>query len=144
LPGWSFAMRTLLVVSGFVLLSGCAGLPAPDPNQAWIDLAPSPDEALHAVQVDDRDWADKRYFEVPPGSHELTVRYLFPVTPSNIGPASETLWRDCQLNVKYKDFNAGQRYHLEAGSIGFRPWARLFDGEGKLVSKGLPAGCQRT
>lgn len=139
-------MRTLLVVSATVLLSGCAGLlmPTPDPNQAWIDLAPSPDETLHALQVDDRDWADKRYFEVPPGSHELTVRYLFPVIPSNIGPVSEPLWRDCQLNVKYKDFAAGGRYQLEAGSIGFRPWAKLYDEQGNLVSKGLPAGCQST
>ena len=137
-------MRTLLVLSGFVLLTGCAGLPPADPNQAWIDLAPNQDESLHAVQVDDRDWADQRYFEVQPGSHELTVRYQFAVTPGNIGPTSEPLWRDCQLNVKFKDFSAGQRYQLEAGSIGFRPWAKLYDEQRKLVSKGLPAGCQRT
>ncbi|MGH8467372.1 MAG: hypothetical protein ACRER5_24790, partial [Pseudomonas sp.] len=86
-------MRTLLVLGGMVLLTGCAVLPPADPNQAWIDLAPNPDESLHALQVDDRDWADKRYFEVPPGSHELTVRYQFLVTPSNIGPSSEPLWR---------------------------------------------------
>ncbi|ROL67594.1 hypothetical protein [Pseudomonas vranovensis] len=137
-------MRTLLVVSTAVLLSGCAGLPAPDPNQAWIDLAPGEDDTLHAVQVDERAWADKRYFEVPPGSHELTVRYLFAVTPSNIGPVDEPLWRDCQLNVKFKDFSAGQRYQLEAGSIGFRPWAKLYDEQRKVVGKGQPAGCQRT
>lgn len=137
-------MRTLLVVSTVVLLSGCAGLPAPDPNQAWIDLAPGEDDTLHAVEVDERAWADKRYFEVPPGSHELTVRYLFAVTPSNIGPVEEPLWRDCQLNVKFKDFSAGQRYQLEAGSIGFRPWAKLYDEQRKVVGKGQPAGCQRT
>ncbi|QVM96701.1 MULTISPECIES: hypothetical protein [Pseudomonas] len=137
-------MRTLLVVSTVVLLSGCAGLPAPDPNQAWIDLAPGEDDTLHAVEVDERAWADKRYFEVPPGSHELTVRYLFAVTPSNIGPVNEPLWRDCQLNVKFKDFSAGQRYQLEAGSIGFRPWAKLYDEQRKVVGKGQPAGCQRT
>ena len=139
-------MRTLLVISALLLLSGCAGLllPHPDPNQAWIDLTTGQDDTLHAVEVDDRAWADKRYFEVSPGSHELTVRYLFPVTPSNIGPVSEPLWRDCQLSVKFKDFNAGQRYQLEAGSIGFRPWAKLYDEQRNLVSKGLPAGCQRT
>ncbi|SDQ25092.1 MULTISPECIES: hypothetical protein [unclassified Pseudomonas] len=137
-------MRTLLVVSTVVLLSGCAGLPAPDPNLAWIDLAPGEDDTLHAVEVDERAWADKRYFEVPPGSHELTVRYLFAVTPSNIGPVEEPLWRDCQLNVKFKDFSAGQRYQLEAGSIGFRPWAKLYDEQRKVVGKGQPAGCQRT
>ena len=137
-------MRTRLVLGVFVLLTGCAGLPAPDPNQAWVALAPNPDEALHAVQVDDREWAEPRYFEVQPGSHELTVRYQFPVTPSNIGADSEPLWRDCQLNVKFEDFSAGQRYQLEAGSIGFHPWAKLYDEQRNLVSQGLPAGCQRT
>nr|WP_165840784.1 hypothetical protein [Pseudomonas sp. SDI] len=39
---------------------------------------------------------------------------------------------------------AGQRYQLEAGSIGFRPWAKLYDEQRKLVGTGLPAGCQRT
>ncbi|MDD1016283.1 hypothetical protein [Pseudomonas rubra] len=137
-------MRTLIVVSAVVLICGCASLPPADPNQAWIDLAPGQDDTLHAIEVDERAWADKRYFEVSPGSHELTVRYLFPVTPSNIGPVDEPLWRDCQLNVKFKEFTAGQRYQLEAGSIGFRPWAKLYDQQRKVVGTGLPAGCQRT
>lgn len=38
----------------------------------------------------------------------------------------------------------GQRYKLQAGSIGFRPWAKLYDEQRKLVGTGLPAGCQRT
>ncbi|ATR81114.1 MULTISPECIES: hypothetical protein [Pseudomonas] len=137
-------MRTMFVACSLLILSGCAGLPAPDPNQAWIDLTPHPDESLHAVEVDERSWADKRYFEVSPGSHELTVRYQFPVAPGNIGPVSEPLWRDCQLNVKYKDFNAGQRYQLKAGSTGLNPWVKLYDEQHRVVGKGLPAGCQRT
>lgn len=137
-------MRMMLVACSLLILSGCAGLPAPDPNQAWIDLTPHSDESLHAIEVDERAWADRRYFEVSPGSHELTVRYQFPVAPGNIGPVSEPLWRDCQLNVKYKDFNAGQRYQLEAGSIGLNPWVKLYDDQRRLVGKGSSAGCQRT
>nr|WP_319527085.1 hypothetical protein [Pseudomonas laurentiana] len=137
-------MRMMLVACSLLILSGCAGLPAPDPNQAWIDLTPHSDESLHAIEVDERAWADRRYFEVSPGSHELTVRYQFPVAPGNIGPVSEPLWRDCQLNVKYKDFNAGQRYQLEAGSIGLNPWVKLYDDQRRLVGRGSPAGCQRT
>ena len=137
-------MRPLFAASTLMLLSACSTLPDPDPNQAWVDLTPLDETSLHAVQVDERDWADTRYFEVAPGSHELTVRDQFPVTPSNIGPVNEPLWRDCQLNLTFKDFSAGQRYQLQAGSIGFRPWVKLYDHQQKLVGQGLPAGCQRT
>ncbi|MNZ71190.1 hypothetical protein D3C78_895460 [compost metagenome] len=99
---------------------------------------------MQALEVDDKATDDKRYFEVQPGSHELTVRYQFPVQPTNIGPDAEPLWRDCQLNVKFKDFNAGERYQLQAGNIGFRPWAKLYDQQRKVIGHGTPAGCQRT
>jgi hypothetical protein len=105
------------------MLTGCAGfgMPDPDPTQAWIDLEArqQEDTALQALEVDNQVAVDKRYFEVQPGSHELTVRYQFPVQPTNIGPDAEPLWRDCQMNVKFSDFNAGERYQLQAGSIGF-------------------------
>ncbi|MNL22717.1 hypothetical protein D3C87_1440750 [compost metagenome] len=94
--------------------------------------------------MDNKAATDKRYFEVQPGSHELTVRYQFPVQPTNIGPDAEPLWRDCQMNVKFNDFNAGERYQLQAGNIGFRPWAKLYDQQRKVIGQGTPAGCQRT
>ncbi|MGF6391586.1 hypothetical protein [Pseudomonas plecoglossicida] len=137
-------MRALFVAGSLLLVSACSTLPDPDPNQAWIELTPDDHTSLYAVQVDERDWTESRYFEVQPGSHELTVRYQFPVTPSNIGPVDEPLWRDCQLNLTFKDFNAGQRYQLLAGSIGFRPWIKLYDQQQKLLGQGMPAGCQRT
>ncbi|MBA1203891.1 hypothetical protein G7009_19405 [Pseudomonas capeferrum] len=137
-------MRTLIAIGALALLTGCSSLPNPDPSQAWIDLSPNDETALHAVQVDERDWADNRYFEVAPGRHELTVRYLFTVEPTNIGPGSEPLGRDCQLNLTFKDFGAGQRYQMQAGSIGFRPWVKLYDDQQNLVGQGLPGGCQRT
>jgi hypothetical protein len=136
-------MRALLLVGGLLTLAGCAGLPDPDPNQAWVDLQGPQENMLHATQVDEREWEDTRYFEVQPGSHELTVRMQFPVEPSNIGPVAQPLWRDCQVNIKFKGFSAGQRYELHAGSIGFRPWARLYDQQRKVVGQGQPAGCQR-
>lgn len=138
-------MRALLLTGGLLMLAGCAGLPQPDPTQAWIDLAPHPeDTALQALEVDDKTSVDKRYFQVPPGRHELTVRYQFTVDPTNIGPNAEPLWRDCQLSVKFNDFNAGQRYQLQAGNIGFRPWAKLYDEQRKVVGQAQPAGCQRS
>ncbi|KAF2389046.1 MULTISPECIES: hypothetical protein [Pseudomonas] len=140
-------MRKLMLTGGLLTLAGCAGfgMPDPDPSQAWIDLASKQeDSALQALKVDDKAATDKRFFEVQPGSHELKVRYQFAVEPTNIGPDSEPLWRDCQLSVKFKDFNAGQRYQLQAGNIGFRPWAKLYDQQRKVIGQATPAGCQRT
>ncbi|KQQ58073.1 hypothetical protein ASF66_18365 [Pseudomonas sp. Leaf129] len=137
-------MRALIIASSLLTLAGCAGLPDPDPNQAWIDLAADDQNALHATQVDEKEWTDTRYFEVEPGRHELTVRLQFPVEPTNIGPVPAPLWRNCELNVTYASFDAGQRYFLEAGSVGFSPWARLYDEQRKLVSRAQPAGCQST
>jgi hypothetical protein len=136
-------MRTLMLTSGLLMLAGCAILPDPDPAQAWIDLAPRSDSVLLALEVDEKTSTDKRYFEVQPGSHKLTVRYQFAVEPTNIGPGTEPLWRDCQLSVNFKDFNAGQRYQLQTGNIGFRPWAKLYNQQRKVVGLGQPAGCQR-
>ncbi|MDR9862414.1 PA0061/PA0062 family lipoprotein [Pseudomonas baetica] len=137
-------MRMLILTGSLLTLAGCAGfgMPDPDPSQAWIDLDARQQDT--ALQVDSQAAVDKRYFEVQPGSHELKVRYQFPVEATNIGPVAEPLWRDCQLNVKFKDFNAGQRYQLQAGSIGFRPWAKLYDEQRKVVGQGTPAGCQKT
>lgn len=138
-------MRTLLLAGGLLVLSGCSLLmPTPDPNRAWVDLDTQPDADLAAVEVDDKSWDRTRYFEVDPGTRELTVRYQFTVDPTNIGPVDSPLWRDCQLNLKFNDFSAGQKYRLQAGSIGFRPWAKLYDEQQKIVGSGVPAGCQRT
>jgi hypothetical protein len=136
-------MREILFVCTVVaMLAGCSTMPNPDPRQAWIDLHPKADSSLRAEQVDAHDWSDKRYFEVQPGSHELKVRYQFAVAPTNIGPNSETLWRDCQLSLNFKTFTAGERYQLEAGSLGFQPWAKLYDQQRKVVGQAKPAGCQ--
>ena len=140
-------MHKLMLTGSLLLLTGCAGfgLPYHDPSQAWIDLnSHQEDTKLQALDVDDKAATDKRYFQVPPGSHELTVRYKFPVEPTNIGPDAAPLWRDCQLNVKYSEFSAGERYQLHAGNIGFRPWAKLYNQQGKVIGQGTQAGCQHT
>ena len=137
-------MRTLLLAGGLLVLSGCSLLmPTPDPNRAWVDLDTQPDADLAAVEVDDKSWDRTRYFEVDPGTRELTVRYQFTVDPTNIGPVASPLWRDCQLNLKFKDFSAGQRYRLEAGHIGFRPWAKLYDQDNRELARGREGRCAK-
>ncbi|WP_134552393.1 hypothetical protein, partial [Pseudomonas aeruginosa] len=106
-------------------------------------LDTQPDADLAAVEVDDKSWDRTRYFEVDPGTRELTVRYQFTVDPTNIGPVDSPLWRDCQLNLKFKDFSAGQRYRLEAGHIGFRPWAKLYDQDNRELARGREGRCAK-
>ena len=140
-------MRPLLLATGLLVLSGCSLiLPQPDPNRAWIDLDTNGQSDLSALQVDDQPWHSTRYFEVDPGQHELRVRYQYQVEPQNIGSeaaVSESMWRDCQLTLKYKDFGAGQRYRLETGSIGFYPWARLYDQQANEIARGRTGRCEK-
>ncbi len=72
------------------------------------------------------------------------MRYQFTVDPTNIGPVDSPLWRDCQLNLKFKDFSAGQRYRLEAGHIGFRPWAKLYDQDNEELARGARDAARRS
>ncbi|MDF3931698.1 hypothetical protein [Pseudomonas citronellolis] len=141
-------MRPLLVAAGLLALSGCSLiLPQPDPNRAWIDLDTNDHSDLAATGVDGQPWDSSRYFEVDPGQHELHLRYQFQVAPQDIGSGaavSESLWRDCQLSLTYKDFSAGQRYRLETGSIGFYPWARLYDEQANEVARGRTGRCAKS
>jgi len=135
-------MRPLLLAGSLFSLGGCGLLmPAPDPSQAWIDLKTRTDSKLHAAEVDAKPWGDGRYFQVNPGAHELKVRFQFAVDASNIGPDSEPHQRDCKLELHYGEFAAGNRYQLEAGSIGFRPWAKLYDSQRRLLGRAREMRC---
>lgn len=135
-------MRALLLLTGLLGLGGCSlWLPRPDPSQAWIDLHSQGDNRLQAAEVDEKPLDDDRYFQVSPGAHELRVRFQFAVDASDIGPNSEPHQRDCRLELYYREFAAGSRYRLEAGSIGFRPWAKLYDAQHRLLGRAREMRC---
>ncbi|WP_252272267.1 hypothetical protein [Pseudomonas subflava] len=124
-----------------ILLSGCSlWMPRHDPDQAWIDLHGREDGRLQAVQVDGQTLEDDRFFQVPPGRHELQVRLRFAVDASNVG-SDQDLPRTCLLTLDYADFSAGQRYRLKAGSRGFRPWAQLLDERGESLARAREGRC---
>lgn len=115
-------MRGFVLVPLIALLAGCSSwMPKPDPQQAWVDLDPNGQTTLQAVAVDGRTLDDDRFFQVPPGSRRLEMRYRFDVDGANIGPGSSSLARDCKLTLEYDQFTAGARYRLVAGGYGFRP-----------------------
>lgn len=124
-----------------LLLSGCSLLPSHDPSQAWVDLNSREHEALQATQVDEKELEDDRFFQIPPGKHELEVRFSFEVDPSNIGPDSQALPRTCLLTLDYDAFTAGERYRLQAGSRGFRPWAQLYNAQGERLARAREGRC---
>ena len=134
-------MRKALYCCLPVLLSGCAlWLPRHDPGQAWIELHEREDGRLEAVRVDGKVLDDDRFFQVPPGRHELQVRLRFEVAAGNTG-GNQALPRTCLLTLDYADFAAGQRYRLKAGSRGFRPWAQLQDERGERLAQAREGRC---
>lgn len=131
-------MRQLPLHTLFLLLGGCAlWLPRHDPAQAWVDLP----RGLQAVQVDGRALQDGRFFQVPPGRHQLQMRLRFEVPAGAIGGTSQALPRTCLLNLDYAEFAAGQRYRLAAGNRGFRPWAQLLDERGQPLARAREGRC---
>lgn len=122
-------------------LAGCSlWMPSPDPGKAWIDLAPRTGGALRAVAVDERPLDDPRYFQVSPGSRRLDMRYRFTVSAHNVG-GDRPVARDCRLMLEYAAFAPDTRYRLEAGGRGFRPWAKLYDRDGRLLARAREQGC---
>lgn len=135
-------MRPILLLCLLLPLTGCAQLwPRHDPNMAWIDLDPAHGQDLGFSQVDGHDLDDADYVQLSPEHHELQVRLRFEVAASNVGTPGQDLPRTCLLNLEYAGFNPGQRYRLETGSHGFRPWAKLRDEQGYTLAKAREGRC---
>lgn len=133
-------MRLIALCLVLFGLQGCSlWMPRPEPGQAWVDLD-GRGERLQVLEVDDTPLDDDRYFQLAPGSHELLMRYRFEVAAANSG-LPDPLPRDCRIALRYDDFAADGRYHLEAGELGFRPWIRLYDAQGQLLGQGREQGC---
>ncbi|XOQ69889.1 MAG: Lipoprotein [Pseudomonas helleri] len=136
-------MRTFLLLLTASLLSACASTPLPphDPNMAWVDLETQTGKLIMAERLDNKRLNDGRYFQVTPGSHELMVRFDYEVFIGGMGMFSEPQERLCYLSVNYADFQPGQRYRLQARSLGFNAYARLYNAEGKVLAEERLVNC---
>ena len=130
-------MRTLLLVLTTCLLSACTSTPLPsaDPKMAWIDLETQTGKLVMAERLDNRRMPDGRYFQVTPGRHELMVRFDFEIFVGGMGMFSDPQERLCYVTLDYDDFQPGQRYRLQARSLGFNAYARLYNAAGKVVAE---------
>ncbi|MQU53159.1 hypothetical protein [Pseudomonas sp. FSL R10-1339] len=136
-------MRTLLWLLAACLLSACTSTPIPpaDPAMAWVELETQTGKLVMAERLDNKRQADGRYFQVTPGSHELMVRFDFEVFVGGMGMFSDPQERLCYVTVDYDNFQPGQRYRLQARSLGFNAYARLYDATGKVVAEELLVNC---
>ena len=140
-------MRQLLPALVAIFLSACASTPIPpaDPQQAWVDFAtPTPGAKLVMAQrLDGKNLNDGRYFQVPPGNHELMVRFDFEVfAGGGLGSGlSQPQDRTCFITVQYDQFEAGQRYRLEGRSLGFTPNIRLYNAQRQLLAEERSVNC---
>ena len=136
-------MRTLLWLLAACLLSACTSTPIPpaDPAMAWVELETQTGKLVMAERLDNKRQADGRYFQVTPGSHELMVRFDFEVFVGGMGMFSDPQERLCYVTVDYDNFQPGQRYRLQARSLGFNAYARLYNATGKVVAEERLVNC---
>lgn len=128
-------MRQPMMLLAISTLGACASpLPPVDSKQAWIDLyTVTPGKVLMADRLDGQRLNDGRFFQVTPGKHELVVRFDFEVYSG--GFSTDPTERTCYLKIRYDDFQAGQRYRIEARAPAMQPSAYLYDAQHKLVAE---------
>lgn len=136
-------MRTYLLLGMACLLSACVStpLPKPDPSLAWVDLETQTGRLVMAERLDHQRMTDGRYFQVSPGSHELMVRFDYEVFIGGMSQFSNPQERLCYITLNYADFQPGQRYRLQARSLGFNAYARLYSAEGKVLAQERQVNC---
>ncbi|MDB6142164.1 MAG: hypothetical protein JWP80_1208 [Pseudomonas sp.] len=129
--------KTLLLIPMLGLiaaLAGCAGpMPKADPSEAFITLKGTQGSLL-ADDVDGQRISDGRYFEVTPGAHKLDMTLFV----AGMGYANQ---EDCQVQVNFKDFKAGEHYQLVETGSGVDYRASLFDSQGHQLSQAKSFTC---
>ena len=137
-------MRTFIGLAlACLLLSACASTPLPvhNPAMAWVDLETQTGKLVMAERLDNQRTADGRYFQVTPGSHELMVRFDYEVFIGGMSQFSNPQERLCYVTLNYDNFQPGQRYRLQARSLGFNAYARLYNAAGKVVAEERLVNC---
>jgi len=126
-------MRQPMMLIALSALGACASpLPPADPKQAWIDLYTiTPGRVIMADRLDGKRLNDGRYFQVTPGKHELVVRFDYEVTSGLF--TTDPPERTCYLTVRFDNFEAGQRYRLEARAPAMQPQVYLYDNSRKVL-----------
>ncbi|MBB2494333.1 PA0061/PA0062 family lipoprotein [Aquipseudomonas ullengensis] len=136
-------MRHLLLLLSLFGLVACASpLPKPDAQKAWVDVQGTPSALLMAHTLDGLDLRDGRFFQVPPGKHELVARLQFEVGylgGGDLGGGPKQI--TCYLRVRYDNFVAGQRYRLEGRPQLMKAQGWLYDDQRNILARATVQRC---
>ncbi|MGX5217381.1 PA0061/PA0062 family lipoprotein [Pseudomonas sp. S9] len=130
-------MHRIALTACALALTACASeLPQPSPDQAWVDLYASAGYLLMANKLDGKRLDDGRYFQVPPGAHDLEARFQFEVPGGgSLGGMSEPVQMTCELRYRYDNFEAGKRYQIQARPLMREAQGWLYDEQRNVVAK---------
>ena len=136
--GTQIMRRSILLLAITAVASCHAPMPTANTQMAWVELSvPFPnDRVLMAERLDKERLRDGRFFQVSPGSHVLLVRFDYEVGGGGgMSLMGGTTVRECYLTIPYANFEAGERYLLEARSMALTPEARLYDAKREVVAE---------
>ena len=97
---------------------------------------------MRAYRLDGELVRQLRFPDLPPGTHELQVRYQFEVPGGmgGLGQLSEPRRRTCILGIE-GEFNAGQHYRVTAYRLGWKPVGYLEDAAGERLVRASVIRC---
>ncbi|QIB52820.1 hypothetical protein [Pseudomonas sp. OIL-1] len=138
-------MRAFLLMT--LLLAGCVSQPHEPvpPNVVRINLdTMRPGDHLSAYRLDGELVQGLRFDDIPPGEHELQVRYRYESSAraSASGLLGDIQRRSCILAVYYDGFEAGYEYRLVANQLGWSTvgWLEGPGGESLVSARVLRCG----
>ncbi|MBV2204310.1 MAG: hypothetical protein KUL87_02720 [Pseudomonas sp.] len=135
-------MRLPLALLLALAVTGCASpLPPHDPQMAWVDMRAQTIDIFMSDRLDGKRTYDGRFFQVPPGRHELEANYEFEVSGGGLGMFGETQTMRCTMAVQYDHFEAGKRYLFQARSLGFTPQGWLLDEQRNVLVEAQAEHC---
>ena len=136
-------MAPRILLSLTLLLSACAQpLPPLPADLVRVALDSGTRADMRAYRLDGELVRQLRFPDLPPGTHELQVRYQFEVPGGmgGLGQLSEPRRRTCILGIE-GEFSAGQHYRVTAYRLGWQPVGYLEDAAGERLVRASVIRC---
>ena len=136
-------MPPRILLSLTLLLSACAQpLPPLPADLVRVALDSGTRADMRAYRLDGELVRQLRFPDLPPGTHELQVRYQFEVPGGmgGLGQLSEPRRRTCILGIE-GELSAGEHYRVTAYRLGWQPVGYLEDAAGERLVRASVIRC---